>query len=262
MCPWLNFLLFKSMELEGYRDRYLEDWVNVTITSKDSSYGNATRCFFISHNYGLSKSENGLTVNFTSNFGENCFFFRKKAAFFIPLFSGCMVMAVLIYIPVTAVFTYFSAVFIQCLSAFNAENDALCAAMSEPISVEPKQSENSLPNQPPSTKSMVASTEVFVPKLKTLRIHHEDLNDAYDVLQETFGSKMLMDLLTNLFSLFSVIAWFTLWSVNKWLATFITGAWHTISLVIYLGTIWMVANKPLALQHKVLYNNSHHPIFQ
>ena len=55
------------------------------------------------------------------------------------------------------------------------------------------------------------STEEFVARLKTLRIHHEAINDTYDQLQMTFGLKLLLDIVTNVFAVLSVIAWFSMW---------------------------------------------------
>ncbi|XP_055357608.1 uncharacterized protein LOC129602582 [Paramacrobiotus metropolitanus] len=161
--------------------------------------------------------------------------------------ESCMLISLAVSVPVTASFTYLSGIFIQCLEAFNAENNDLCIKVHKPES----RVNNAEKVMGTAMQNSGITVDLFSSKLKTLRIHHEDLNDTYDKLQEIFGFKMIIDMVTNLFALLAVIAWFTMTSsANQWMAPAVTWIWHSVSILIYLGTIWMVANRPLLLQRK------------
>jgi hypothetical protein len=167
----------------------------------------------------------------------------------VKLYSeACILMAMFMYIPVTALFTYFCSMLVCCLQAFRAENEALLHAVDPTFSTGVGSN-----NKAHEKDSPGISTEEFVARLKILRIHHENINDAYDQLQATFGMKLLVDILTNVFALLSVIAWFSMWSVNRDLANAGSGARNGLSVVIYVISLWLVTNRPLLLKNKVAF---------
>ncbi|OWA53539.1 hypothetical protein BV898_17964 [Hypsibius exemplaris] len=164
--------------------------------------------------------------------------------------EACVLAAMFMYLPATALFTYFCSVLVCCLQAFRAENEALLRAVDPDFGMEVDSCGDFNGNGQGPTKVKGMTTEEFVVRLKILRIHHEAINDAYDQLQNTFGLKLLLDIVMNVFAMLSVIAWFSMWSVNSELANTVTGAWNGISVVIYGATLWLVCNRPLLLQSK------------
>ena len=95
------------------------------------------------------------------------------------------------------------------------------------------------------------SGEAFVIILHSIRRRHEQINDAFDVLENTFSLKMLLDVLGNIGVVLSGIAWFSVYAADPTVQSTIGFIRHVLAALIYLLTVWVVGNQPIALLQEV-----------
>lgn len=144
---------------------------------------------------------------------------------------GTMLLSILLYYPVNTLFTYLAAFLVECTLTFQKDNEAVLKALKDG---DPK-----------------IRDEKFVDILKRMRNHREQINSAFDDLQDTFSLKILLDVSGNVAVVLSAIAWFSIWGTDPSSFGWVNFSRHVLAALIYLMTVWVVGNQPVALYIQV-----------
>lgn len=148
---------------------------------------------------------------------------------------GTMLLSILFYYPINILFTYLSSFLVSCTTAFYAENESVLKSLSS--------------YSPPND-----SSTVFLQQLKRMRNRQELIYATFDQVQKTFSLKLFLDMAGNLSVVLSGIAWFSIWGADPSGTAPISTARHVLAAAIYLLTVWVVGNQPLALYVQVIKN--------
>jgi hypothetical protein len=138
-----------------------------------------------------------------------------------------ILLTIVTHYPVRSLFTYFTSFLLCCEEAFFEHNQRFLRVLQQ--------------------RKCQMKRDHYIGYLRDMWDQSEKINSAFDQLQKTFSTKLLLDVSCNLGGLCIDVAWISIWILKPGLGS--VNCWslvrHLLILVVDLLCVWIVDSEPI-----------------